>query len=170
MDDLSRRSTSLGGSAGGEAAPQLRGLSEAVRQEGGLDGLLGKLRQGGLDDEVDSWVSSGPNRPVDPDRLGQALGPDTVQRLSARSGIDLGVLLPILAMFLPQIIDMLTPDGRTPAGGLDSAAGAGGVPDLGGLLGGLLGGRSGTGSAAGGASLEDLLGGLGGMSGADKGR
>ena len=50
------------------------------------------------------------SRPVDPQRLGQALGPDTVQQLSAGSGIDIGKLLPLLAMFLPQIIDMLTPD------------------------------------------------------------
>ena len=63
------------------------------------------------------------NQPVDPQRLGQALGPDTVQRLSAGSGIDIAALLPMLAMFLPQIIDMLTPDGTTPAGWRGRAAG-----------------------------------------------
>jgi hypothetical protein len=41
----------------------------------------------------------------------------------------------MLATFLPQIVDMLTPDGQTPPGGLNSAAGS--LPDLGGLLGGL---------------------------------
>ncbi len=171
MDDLSKRSNALGGSAGADPAtsPALAGLSQAVQQEGGLDGLIGKLREGGLNEQVDSWVSTGPNEPVDPNQLGQALGPDTVQRLSASSGIDIAALLPLLAMFLPQIIDMLTPNGSTPAGGLDSAAGAGGMPDLGGLLGGLLGGQTGTGTAGSTAGLDDLLSGLGGLGG-DKGR
>ena len=50
----------------------------------------------------------------------------------------------MLAMFLPQIINMLTKDGSTPAGGLDEAAKSA-MPDLGGLLGGLLGGALGGG-------------------------
>ena len=166
MDDISKLSTSLGG-AGGSAAPDpaaLAGLTGAIEQTGGLDGLVGKLREGGLDSEVDSWISTGANDPVDPQRLGEALGPDTVQQLSAGSGIDVGALLPLLAMFLPQIIDMLTKNGTTPAGGLDQEARSS-MPDLGGLLGGLLGGATASGgaSATGGAGdLDDLLRGLGG--------
>jgi uncharacterized protein YidB (DUF937 family) len=168
MDDLSKRSTSLDSSGGVTADPTaVAGLTGAIEQTGGLDGLVGKLRAGGLDREVDSWVSTGPNAPVDPQRLGQALGPDTVQQLSSGSGIDVRSLLPLLAMFLPQIIDMLT---KTPSGGLDGAAGQGGMPDLGGLLGGLLGGvLGGGGTASAGApgttanaDLSDLLRGLGG--------
>jgi hypothetical protein len=53
------------------------------------------------------------------------------------------MLLPLLAQFLPMIIDRLTPDGRTPAGQ------SGGVPDIGDLLGGVLGG-GGLGSLRGG--------------------
>jgi hypothetical protein len=109
-------------------------------------------------------VSTGQNQPVDPQRLGAALGPDTVQRLSSKSGLDIAALLPLLAAFLPQLVNMLTPSGQTPAGGLDQAARSGGLGDLGGLLGGLMGGSSG------GASIEDVLGGLGGLLGGDKGR
>ncbi len=168
MDDLSKRSTSLGGSAGAATDPAaLTSLTGAIEQTGGLDGLVGTLRQGGLAGEVDSWVSTGPNQPVDPQRLGEALGPDRMQQLSAGSGIDIGSLLPMLAMFLPQIIDMLTPNGSTPQGGLDGAARQGGMPDLGGLLGGLLGGAGGAASSGlpgstgatgtGSGDLSDLL-------------
>ena len=173
MDDLSKRSTSLdsGASGGVPADPAaVAGLTGAIEQTGGLDGLVGKLHAGGLGREVDSWVSTGPNAPVDPEQVGQALGPDTVQQLSSNSGIDVRSLLPLLAMFLPQIIDMLTKNGSTPSGGLDSATGQGGMPDLGGLLGGLLGGVvGGAGTSTAGApgttanaDLSDLLRGLGG--------
>ena len=172
MDDLSKLAASAGAGGGADPAAAVGGLSQAIDGAGGLDGLLAKLRAGGLGDAVDSWESTGPNQAVDPDQLGAALGPDTVSRLSSGSGIDIGQLLPILAAFLPQIIDMLTKDGSTPAGGLDEAARSA-MPDLGGLLGGILGGALGGGGTAGGKSagssptgeaidLDDLLKGLGG--------
>jgi len=174
MDDLSGMLSGLGGgggAAGADPAAALGGLTQAVQQEGGLDGLLGKLRDGGLGPQVDSWVSTGDNQPVDPDQLGRALGPDTVQRLSAGSGLDIGSLLPVLAAFLPQIINMLTPHGKVPDGGLDSAGAGGGMPDLGGLLGGLMGGGGGAGGSTSGAGgLDDMLGGLGGLLGGSKDR
>ena len=141
MDDLSNLMNQLGGatgSGGTDPAAALGGLATALQGEGGLDGLMGKLRDAGLGDQVDSWISTGQNQGIGPDQLGQALGPDTVQRLANGSGIDIAALLPMLATFLPQIVNMLTPDGQTPAGGLNGAAGS--LPDLGGLLGGVLGG------------------------------
>ena len=165
MDDLTKLVSDMGGAVatdgGTDPAAALSGLQSAVQQEGGIDGLMGKLREGGLGSQVDSWVSTGPNEPVQPEQLEQALGPDTVQRLSAGSGLNIAQLLPLLAAFLPQIINMLTPKGNVPSGGLNQGAAG---PDLGGLLGGLLGGAGGGGTGPGGG-LGDLLGGLGGMTG-----
>lgn len=155
MDDLTKLVSDLGGavgtSGGADPAAALSGLQHAVQQEGGLDGLMSQLRAGGLGSQVDSWVSGGPNQPVAPDQVAAALGPDTVQRLSAGSGLDIGQLLPLLAGFLPQVVNMLTPNGTVPSGGLNQA----GAPDLGSLLQGL-GGSGG---------LDDVIGGLGGMLG-----
>ena len=150
--------------------PRSRVSHSAIGAEGGIDGLVGKLREAGLGDAVDSWVGGGPNQPVDPQRLGAALGDDEVQRLAGTSGLDIGALLPILAAFLPQIVNMLTPQGSVPDGGLDGAIGSGGMPDLGGLLGGLIGagGAAGAGRSPGG--LDDLLGGLGGLIGGGQDR
>jgi uncharacterized protein YidB (DUF937 family) len=168
VDDLSKL---MGGleSAGvsGSQADSLGGLAAAVREGGGLDGLMAKLQAGGLGDAAASWVGTGPNQAVDPQRLGDALGPETVDRLSAGSGMSVAALLPMLAAFLPQIIDMLTPHGTVPAGGLNGAA-RGASGDIGGMLGGLLGAAGGTGNAAGaggpdlGAMLGGLMGGPGG--------
>jgi len=165
MDDLSKTTAAQGGGAPGAPAVDpaaLAGLQGAIQGEGGLDGLMAKLRDGGLGSHVDSWVGTGPNQPVEPAQLQQALGPDTVQRLSSGSGLDIGQLLPLLAMFLPQIVNMLTPNGQAPGGSLNQAASN---TDLGGLLGGLLGGSGGAGASGG---LEEILGGLGGMLGGNK--
>jgi uncharacterized protein YidB (DUF937 family) len=166
MDDISNLSRGLGPAGGAEVGATMGDLAGAIEETGGLDGLVGRLRQGGLDDEVDSWVSTGENRAVDPQRLGDALGPETVQRLSNGTGLDIQALLPLLAAFLPQLVNMLTPNGRMPDGGLNESLGSGGLGDLGGLLGGLMGGAGGTGTG----SLDDLLSGLGGALEDDKGR
>ena len=125
MDDLTKLTSQRwrGGAGGTDPMAALAGLQQAVQQEGGLDGLLGKLRDGGLGDagRLVGRRRAPTSRSIRP-RSAQALGPDTVQRLSAGSGIDIGALLPLLAMFLPQIIDMLTPTGRCPDGGLEQAA------------------------------------------------
>ena len=154
---------------GGAVAPAdpiaaISSLVTGVQREGGLDALVSKLRAAGLGGAVDSWVSTGSNQPVEPARLGEALGPDTLNRLSNTSGISIQALLPMLAAFLPQIIDMLTPDGTTPSGGLNDAASQS-MPDLGGLLGGLLGSSGGSAGQAGIPDLLGLLGGLGGVPG-----
>lgn len=136
--------TSLLGGQGLDPGRLSAAVSDAFKQEGGVEGLLGKLRAGGLGDVVDSWVSPGPNKPVEPERLGEALGPDTVNRISADTGISITSLLPMLAAFLPMIIDKLTPDGNVPK---DAGTGQG---DIGDLLGGILGG-GGLGGMLGGA-------------------
>ncbi len=146
-----------------DPAASLAGLAGALAGDGGLDDLVGRLQSAGLGGAVASWVGAGSNEAVEPQRLGAALGPEKLQRLSAGSGLDIGVLLPMLAAFLPQIIDMLTPDGALPDGGLNGAVTGGGLPDLGGLLGGVLG----SGGGAGG-ELDDVLGGLGGMLGGSR--
>ena len=163
MDELSGLSRGLGGGGmgGGAGSPaDPAAISQVLAAEGGLDGLLGKLRDAGLGDQVDSWIGSGPNQPIDAAQLQAALGEGEVQRLSGPGGIDIMSLLPLLAAFLPQLVNMLTPNGQVPDGGLDGALG-GGLGDLGGLLGGLggLGGGGTSGSGGGMPDIGDLLGG-----------
>ena len=122
-------------------------VGELFQSKGGVDGLVATLRDGGLGGAVDSWISTGSNQPADPVKLGAALGPETTSQLAAKTGLSIETLLPMLAAFLPMIIDHLTPGGQLPKEG-----GTGGLGDLGGLIGGMLGGQGG-------------LGGLGGMLG-----
>ena len=113
----------------------ITGVQEVFASKGGVEGLVSSLRAGGLGGVVDSWISTGSNQPVEPQQLGAALGPDTVNQLAAKTGLSIETLLPLLAAFLPMIIDHLTPDGQVPAGGA-----APDQTDIGDLLGGILGG------------------------------
>jgi uncharacterized protein YidB (DUF937 family) len=134
--DFSNLLAGLGGAeAAADPAKLVGGVQEVFASQGGVDGLLARLRAGGLGNQADSWVSTGANEPVEPAELGAALGPDTVNQLSESTGLSIQALLPMLAAFLPMIIDHLTPNGHAPKAGEPANQ-----PDLGGLLGGLLGG------------------------------
>jgi len=143
--DLGSIMSSLGGSAN-QVDTVNSAVTELVAAQGGVEGLLAKLRSGGLGGVVDSWISTGSNQPVDPQQLGAALGPDTTAQLAQKTGLSIEALLPILAAVLPMVIDHLTPGGQLPPGGgvgsldqlggvVGSVLGQGGLGNLGGLLG-----------------------------------
>ncbi len=122
----------LGGAAGGGQAELLRVVAGLLGNEGptgGLGGLMAKFQQGGLGDVIGSWVGTGQNLPISPDQLRQVLGGDTIAQIAQQLGVSHGDAAGQLSQLLPQAIDHLTPQGQVPAGGLG---------DMGSLLGALL--------------------------------
>jgi uncharacterized protein YidB (DUF937 family) len=81
---------------------------------GGLSDLIGRLTAGGAAPQVNSWVGPGENQPIQPGQLGGALGQQTLNELSQRTGMSQQELLNQLALVLPQLINSLTPRGRVP--------------------------------------------------------
>ena len=89
--------------------------SEAVsglfNQIGGVSGLLEKFNQAGLGEVASSWVGTGDNQSVEPGQVESAIGPDQIQNFAGKLGLQSSQILPLLAQFLPVIIDKLTPSG-----------------------------------------------------------
>lgn len=81
---------------------------------GGLKDLLDRFRQSGQEDKAQSWVSTGPNKPIAPQELEQTLGEERIQWLVEQTGMPRDQLLSGLSNELPDAIDKLTPDGRVP--------------------------------------------------------
>ena len=61
-----------------------------------------------------SWINIGPNKPVAPGQISNALGPDVIDALSQRTGLSKDQILQILSQVLPNTVDQLTPQGRLP--------------------------------------------------------
>jgi len=85
-------------------------------QTGGLAGLVQTFRDKGLDDVVASWIGTGANRATSAEQVRQALGEDRIQQVARSAGVTEQKASQGLAALLPQIIDMLTPDGKLPEG------------------------------------------------------
>ena len=96
----------LGGLLGGSAVGGI--LS------GGLSDLLKQFQLHGGGDKVKSWIETGPNKPISPGELEQALGAERIDWLARETGMSRQELLAGLSRELPQAVDKLTPQGRLP--------------------------------------------------------
>jgi uncharacterized protein YidB (DUF937 family) len=101
----------LGGIVG---AGMVSVVNSILEEHGGLQGVIGEFEKNGLGATVKSWVGTGPNQPISPDEVRQALGPDLLQQLAEKSGISVQDLAQKLAQVLPQAVDKLTPNGAIP--------------------------------------------------------
>ena len=82
---------------------------------GGLGDLLKQFQQNGHGETANSWVSQGPNNPISPGDLANALGADKINDLMSQSGLSRQELLNGLSQQLPEVVNHLTPDGRLPS-------------------------------------------------------
>jgi uncharacterized protein YidB (DUF937 family) len=82
---------------------------------GGIGELLDRFKESGHGETAESWVSAGPNKPVTPAQLEQAIGPDVLDTLSQQTGLSRDELLARLSRELPDAVDKYTPQGRLPA-------------------------------------------------------
>jgi len=129
------------GGLGQQAAPGASGRSQSGGQSGGLAGVLEQLggglsgatpggilsgglaelverfKQSGHGDTAESWVRTGPNQPVTPSQLQQAIGPDVLDTLSRQTGLSHQELLARLSRELPDAVNKYTPQGRLPTEG-----------------------------------------------------
>ena len=102
----------LGGIVGAGMVTAVNGI---IEKHGGLQGVVNEFERNGLGATVRSWVGTGPNQAITADQVQQALGPDLLQQLSAKSGLSVQELTQKLSQVLPQAVDRLTPDGKIPS-------------------------------------------------------
>ena len=98
----------------GQLSQSLGGASAGGLLSGGLGELLDRFKQSGHGETAESWVGTGPNKPVTPPQLERAIGPDVLETLSKQTGVSREELLARLSRELPDAVDKYTPQGRLP--------------------------------------------------------
>jgi len=89
---------------------------QVLQQNGGLTGVLEKVKASGLAEQAESWVGTGANLPISPEQISQVLGGMNLGDLAAKIGLPAGTTTSGLAQLLPQLIDKMTPQGEVPEG------------------------------------------------------
>ena len=92
-------------------APAFINAALAKTNMGDLKGLVAELQQGGLDEQVRSWLGNGQNLQIAPEQVESALGNEKLQQLAAQFGIPLETVSRLLAEHLPKAVDQASPGG-----------------------------------------------------------
>ena len=107
---ISAATSAMSGS--GEQGKAVELVTQLVQQNGGNVGdLLSKLQQGGLGDALQSWIGTGSNASVDASQIQNALG-SNLSEAAAKVGLDTSSAGNLLAQYLPNIINAITPNGN----------------------------------------------------------
>jgi uncharacterized protein YidB (DUF937 family) len=116
----------LGGLAGGSQGQSgnllLQLALSLLQQNGGLEGVLNRFRQGGLRQQADSWVGTGQNMNISTNELQQIFGSSTMNDLASQLGMPKEQVGSTMAQLLPELINQLTPQGQVPQNGDDEIA------------------------------------------------
>lgn len=98
------------------AATFNHGASEGGGIAGGVSELVDRFRNAGKSTAAESWVSvDRQNESVGPDDLEQAIGLETIDELSRKTGLSRSDIVARLAAALPETVNRLTPQGRLPS-------------------------------------------------------
>ena len=106
---------------GPQGMPSPNDLSEIFKQIFGggsaekLPDVVRQFEEKGLRDQVDSWVRTGPNKPVDRRQIEDVFGSREIDDLARKRNIDRDQLAEVLSRYIPKIIDELTPSGQLQA-------------------------------------------------------
>ena len=103
-----------GGLGGNPMLKMLLPLVASLLMNGGLQKILGRLQEGGKGAKGQSWVSTGPNEPVDAADIREALDEQELAQIAQQLGVSEDEAAEAVAQVLPDVVDQATPDGELP--------------------------------------------------------
>jgi len=122
--DLMKMGQELLGDKLGDAGGIMDALSGLTSGEGlDIGGIAEKLKEGGLGDQVSSWMGDGENAPVSADEITNALGADKVGEVASKLGVDASSAAETLSQAVPTLMDKMSAGGSL----LESATSGGGL-------------------------------------------
>ncbi|HBO22381.1 MAG TPA: hypothetical protein DD649_05760 [Providencia sp.] len=98
----------------GDKMQQFQSVIGWIEKQGGLNGVIDKFNQQGLNDVIASWISENANLPIDVNQLVQVFGNLDIQELAQNVGLDTQETTELVAKYLPKLVDKATPNGVLP--------------------------------------------------------
>jgi uncharacterized protein YidB (DUF937 family) len=87
-------------------------LHDYFESNGGLASVVALFEEGGFFHKVSSWISTGPNQPINSVEAGQLFGHANLSELAKKADLPVDELKELLAKFLPVAVDRATPGGK----------------------------------------------------------
>jgi uncharacterized protein YidB (DUF937 family) len=71
-----------------------------------LSELVARMKQNGRGDLADSWVGTGPNKPLEHSEVESAIGPDVLATLAEKTGLSKDEISRRLSQVLPEAVNI----------------------------------------------------------------
>ena len=101
---------------GTQTAPQVGGfnMTQLAAGAAGAMALVNMFKSSGLGDQVQSWLSTGANQPVQGADITKVFGQERIAQIAQTLGVDPQQASHQLAETLPNLIDKISPNGELP--------------------------------------------------------
>lgn len=96
---------------GGEKLQWIQVISQLLSQFGGMAGMQKHFQQNGLGALMNSWIGKGENLPINVAQIQNIFGGDRLNQMASQVGLSPSDFSGKISQYLPQVVDMLTPDG-----------------------------------------------------------
>jgi len=119
----------LGDKLGDNAGGMMEALSGLTSGDGlDLDGIMEKMKAGGLGDQLESFLGDGENQEISADQVKSAFGEDGLANVANKLGVDTDSAASQLKDILPGLLDKASSGGNL----MESltSGGAGGLLDM----------------------------------------
>jgi uncharacterized protein YidB (DUF937 family) len=106
-----------GGLGGNQTALMLMLLPLAMRwvqRNGGMGAVLDRFRQKGYGGQMQSWVATGDNQPLDEQAVEQVVGDQELRDMAQKLGVPEQQVRHAFAEIMPEMVNQLTPEGQLP--------------------------------------------------------
>lgn len=85
-----------------------------VQRNGGMGAVLDRFRQKGYGGQMQSWVGTSDNQPIDDDAIEQVVGQQDLQQMAQQLGVPEQEVRHAFAEVMPEMVNQLTPEGQLP--------------------------------------------------------
>ena len=125
--DIMKMGQELLGDKMGDLGGVMEALSGLTSGEGlDIGAIAEKLKEGGLAEQVSSWMGDGDNEAVSADQLTNAFGADKIGEMASKLGVEPVAAAETLSQVMPGLMDKMSSGGSL----LESLSGGGNPLDM----------------------------------------
>lgn len=97
---------------GDKTTQEIAGLLEWVEQQGGIQSIVSRFRDGECSDIVSSWLHDDKNISVSVECIQSIFSSTEIKQLANKLGINMDDTSSLLAKYLPQLVDLSSANGE----------------------------------------------------------
>jgi uncharacterized protein YidB (DUF937 family) len=80
-----------------------------------MQDIMSKLSKKGMNQQVQSWIATGPNQPISGGDVQSAVDPAMLNQVAKQHGMSPQEVCDLVAKALPEMVNEATPDGKMPS-------------------------------------------------------